>query len=469
MTKQLIQSLTTEAAGEALSALYSVAKSKAGREEIESLLGDREVLYSLVRSESPKVRKNAYRLLGALENSKDEAVLSKALETETTLFAVPSIILALGNLGAEQVLRKYSIPRSENPEMDKHIAAIASAYSKAMRQFDLDDTDQLKKLDRERTIRCLAPKGFGKELHSELRMLGFSGTQKGDSTEIFTSDIERVYRADCMVEALLPIAENVPLDPGLIAESAGKCIGKRYRIELRGYLKNRSKFIESLSGRIDGINNPSHYDCELRIECRNTAADLYWKLWNVPDSRYPWRTGTIPASIHPATASALAFHLKSLIRDRTVDVLDPFCGSGSLLFAAEKVCRCGHLVGVDQNRKAIDTARKNAEAVSSRTGFVCCDILRFRPRRKADIVLSNMPFGNRVGNHRDNERLYTAFLNRLPDLMKEDGTAILYTCEGRLLSLLLERSDHLICTDSFRTEAGGLTPWVYTVRCVKAE
>ena len=459
----LIQALSTEAAGEALSALCPSAKTKAGKEQIEAALGDRALLHTLLQSESPKVRKNTYRLLGALQNPIDAEPLCRALETETTLFAVPSLLLALGALGQRDALLAYTVPASTGPETDKHIAAIAAAYQKATEQFIATERETVSRLAAAREVRCYAPRGFEKELLAELDALGFTGRLEKGAVSILTADIARVMQADCLVEALLPIAADVPLDPVSIAKAAGKCIGSRYRIELRGYLKDRAKFIERLKTRLDGINSPSNYDCELRVECRNTSADLYWKLWNVPDERYPWRAGTIPASMHPATASALAWHLKGALDGARVSVMDPFCGSGTLLFCMEKVCKVKSLLGVDQSGKAVEIARKNAQAGKSRARFVCRDILRFSAKQGADVVLCNMPFGNRVGSHRDNERLYAAFVHKLRYLLADGGTALLYTTDGKLLERLLGNEKTLTLTETLRTEAGGLRPWVFIV------
>ena len=464
MIKALVLQLQTEAAGEALSALCAEAKTKAGRERIEAALGSRTLLYALLQSDSAKVRKNTYRLLGALGDPKDVPALSDALERETTLFAVPSLLLALGALGAKETLCAYTVPASLSAETDKHIALIAAAYDKAMQRFDRSERETVVRLKEARTVRCVAPKGFAKQLLRELETLGFSGKVRGDAVEVVGADIARIYGAACMVEALLPIAQDVPLEPEAIAKAAGACIGTRYRIELRGYLKDRARFIERLKARLDGINSASNYDCELRIECRNTSADLYWKLWNVPDERYAWRVGTIPASIHPATASALAWYAKDLLPLRRPMVLDPFCGNGSLLFAAEAAFACKSLLGVDQSARAVEIARKNAKAGGSRARFVCRDILRFSEKQGADLVLSNLPFGNRVGSHAQNERLYAAFVKKLPHLLNDGGVALLYTAEGRLLERLLKGSGALILTASFRTEAGGLCPWVFAVQ-----
>ena len=179
MIATLVNNLTTEAAGESLSALCSEAKTKAGREAIEAALGGRETLYALLLSESPKVRKNTYRLLGALQNPKDLPKLTESLQTETTLFAVPSLILAIGALGGEKTLRAYRVPASAGPETDKHVAAIAAAYGKAMQQFDRVETETVYRLPNAREILCYAPKGFSAQLREELESLGFSTASIG--------------------------------------------------------------------------------------------------------------------------------------------------------------------------------------------------------------------------------------------------------------------------------------------------
>jgi 16S rRNA G966 N2-methylase RsmD len=460
---ELIQQLNGETAVEALSALCALAKTKQGKAEIEALLSDRTVLSTLVHSELPKVRKNAYRLIGALEDERDAALLTSALETETTLFAIPSLLLALGRLGARDALEAYRVPVSDSPATDKHIAEIEIAYEKALQRFETPKAGTLEALDAPREILCFAPHGFSEQLKDELESLGFSGTVQGDAVKLFTRDVARVYRANCMTEALLPIALDVPMEPAAIAAAAKTCIGERYRIEIRGFLKDRSGFIERLKKLLDGRNNPSAYDCELRIDSRNDRCDLYWKLWNVRDERYPWRKGALPASMHPALAYALSRYALSLVSVPRPSVFDPFCGSGSLLFAAESQRACRQLLGVDKSGTAIEIARENAKAGKSRARFVCRDILRFESREGADLLLSNLPFGNRVGSHRENEQLYARFVRRLPNFLRDGGVAVLYTADAKLLERLLRENPRLSIREKRRTAAGGLSPWIFTV------
>ena len=464
MTAQLyVSQLSGEAAGEALSALCVLGKTKAGREEINALLGDRLSLWAAARSEKPKVRKNAYRLMGALEDGRDLPVLRASLQKEDTLFAIPSLLLALGKLGDEGTLRAYGPPASLSPETDGLVAQIVLARDKALQGFETYGAETITRLPAPRKVLCYAPEGFLDMLMEELQTLGFDPAAENGAAAVVTDRIDLVYQADCMAETLLPVARDVPLDADGIAQRVGMLPGDRYRIELRGYTRDRRKLIAALARALPGQNNPSAYDTELRVDCHMDRADLYLKLWNVADSRYPWRQRTVSASIHPATAACLVRYAKKFETRERPRVLDPFCGCGSLLFAREKLGPCRVLMGVDKSGTAVESARVNARAGKSKAAFVTKDILRFERREGFDLILSNLPFGNRVGSHEDNTRLYDRFVRRLPDLLSPGGTAVLYTMEYKLLKACLDRARGLTLRAQKRTEAGGLLPWIFVV------
>ena len=464
MTAQpYVSQLSGEAAGEALSALCVLGRTKAGREEINALLGDRLSLWAAARSEKPKIRKNAYRLMGALEDERDLPVLRASLQKEETLFAIPSLLLALGKLGDEGTLRAYGPPASLSPETDGLVAQIVLARDKALQGFETYGAETITRLPAPRKVLCYAPEGFLDMLMEELQALGFDPAAENGAAAVVTDRIDLVYQADCMAEALLPIARDVPLDAEGIAQRVGMLPGDRYRIELRGYTRDRRKLIAALAKALPGQNNPSAYDTELRVDCHMDRADLYLKLWNVADSRYPWRQRTVSASIHPATAACLVRYAKKFETRERPRVLDPFCGCGSLLFAREKLGPCRVLMGVDKSGTAVESARVNARAGKSKAAFVTKDILRFEGREGFDLILSNLPFGNRVGSHEDNTRLYDRFVRRLPDLLSPGGVAVLYTMEYKLLKACLDRARGLTLRAQKRTEAGGLLPWIFVV------
>ena len=89
--------------------------------------------------------------------------------------------------------------------------------------------------------------------------------------------------------------------------------------------------------------------------------------------------------------------------------------------------------------------------------------MRFEGREGFDLILSNLPFGNRVGSHEDNTRLYDRFVRRLRSLLAPGGVAVLYTMEYKLLKTCLDRTGGLVLRERKRTEAGGLLPWIFVV------
>ena len=451
-------------AGEALSALCACAKKADARAEINAALGDRRVLATLVLSPLPKVRKNVYRLVGALLTPADAELLIGALGREQTLYCVPSLLLALGALNQREALAAYTPPAPVSADTERQAADIRAALALALDRVSEDDAPPLTMLIKPQRIECRAPEGFSRYLADELSELGLSPVPNGDAVTVTTADIARVMRARCLREALLPTGGVVPLTAEAVARAACDCPGKRYRVELRASVPDRAVFIRKLCAAMGGSNSPSHYDCELRIEDARGGCRVYWMLKNVPDTRYPWRKETIAASMQPALGACLARLALARIGVERPRVLDPFCGSGTLLFSLEQQTRCAALIGVDQSADALEKAKRNAAAGNSRAVFVHKDCLKFRPDGRAfDLVIANLPFGNRVGTHTDNERLYAAFLRLLPELLGEHGVAVLYTMEQKLLSRLLKGAPALRVAGTFVTEAGGLLPRVFVI------
>lgn len=172
--------------------------------------------------------------------------------------------------------------------------------------------------------------------------------------------------------------------------------------------------------------------------------------------------------MNPAAAAAVLRFASDYL---TVNarVIDPCCGSGTLLFERGMLSPCASLTGVDISHKAIDCARVNAEAAVKTCGitqakFICNDIMRFESKRPYDELICNLPFGNRVGNHSSCERLYEGLLDRMGLLVKKGGIAVLYTMEFTLLKNLIRERRNIEILKQERTEAGGLTPMIFILR-----
>ena len=129
--------------------------------------------------------------MGALEDGRDLPVLREALQKEETLFAVPSLLLALGKLGDEGTLRAYEPPVSASPETDGLVAQIVLAKEKALQSFETYGQEQIDRLPAPRKVLCYAPEGFLDMLMEELQTLGFDPAAEigDDYAEAVSADV----------------------------------------------------------------------------------------------------------------------------------------------------------------------------------------------------------------------------------------------------------------------------------------
>lgn len=115
----------------------------------------------------------------------------------------------------------------------------------------------------------------------------------------------------------------------------------------------------------------------------------------VPLHRRSWRTRTVPGSLHPPVAAAMA-RLAQLAPGQVV--LDPFCGAGTLLLEAHELEPRARYVGLDRDPAAIAAARANATGRQLR--LASADTRRLTTaligRTTADRIVTNPPWNRRV-------------------------------------------------------------------------
>ena len=124
------------------------------------------------------------------------------------------------------------------------------------------------------------------------------------------------------------------------------------------------------------------------------------------DRRQVEREGSLP----PPIAAAMAFMTRPADDDT---VLDPVCGSGTLLAEAGGYAPAARLLGTDQDLQAVKTARRNlnsfAAAEIDHTDARALDL----PDESVSLVLANLPFGKQYGDVAENRTLYTEVLREI--------------------------------------------------------
>jgi len=188
---------------------------------------------------------------------------------------------------------------------------------------------------------------------------------------------------------------------------------------------------------------------------------LHWSRRNGRLQRLPW-----------STPGALADFLVRLAKLRSGQtVLDPCCGSGTILVSAG-LCGAGRLYGVDREQDSVRIARENLSAAGL-TGKVRlgdwldphgvgADDRQLAPGT-VDRVISNLPFGKQVGSHQGNRALYPVLLAEIARLLRPDGRAVLLTEDKRLFTATVQRTRGIKIVKERTFRYSGATPSAYMI------
>lgn len=482
--------LFCEGDGNALTFLCHCAKQARYLTRIDALLKeDTRPLYTALSAQNPKLRKNAALMMGQLCWPEFARPLAEALQREEIRYVRPTMLLSLGAIATEEAgeaLEGYTLQPAKSEEEQVHFNAEAEALDKARRTFLVFDEHTFTKLPKPYEVILRCPDMLSGGLARELAERGIrpAAVHSAD-VHVHTDDLLPLYQCRCFSELLLEISANSNPDPKSIAIKAKPFLEQLlpachtgrppfgYRVELRDQSpRDRAEMIRKITKVLDGDilqNCPSNYEAELRIEiARNGGAFIYCKLYTIPDTRFAYRVKSLPASISPVTAAAVLRHVEMYLGSGA-RVLDPCCGSGTMLIERQKLMPCSLLEGVDISGEAIDFARENGEAAGCDLSLTRKDCRCFGALTRYDEVISNLPFGNRVGSHEMNIKLYSNILDRLPQWLCPGGIAVLYTMEYTLMKRLVRERPNLKLLTEAKTSAGGLMPAIFVISLGRTE
>lgn len=144
---------------------------------------------------------------------------------------------------------------------------------------------------------------------------------------------------------------------------------------------------------------------------------------------------------HPAALKpTLAYVMLRLAGARDGDTIaDPMCGGGTVAIEAAWTFIASKIFCSDKNPKHIEGAKMNALAarVSGRIEFLVGDARRLHNlvgTESLDVVVTNPPYGIRLGSPSAVRRLYRDFIESLRLALASGGRAAIITTEGEYLS-----------------------------------
>ena len=216
-------------------------------------------------------------------------------------------------------------------------------------------------------------------------------------------------------------------------------------------------------GTATGLPEAEKGDLWIRIRPAKDGWETMVRLHARPIATRAWRVCNYEAALNATVAHAMAL-LSNPNDDQHVVNLG--CGSGSLLIEHRSISEVAHLVGIDHD----DTLLKCAEANIAASGLQGIELLNGNMLKtpfetaSMDALLADLPFGQNVGSHEDNTRLYPAVLREAARIAKPDACFVLITHEVNLIESLLRQSSVWQLEQSIRVTLRGLHPRIYVLR-----
>ena len=441
----------------------------------------RDIPSSIVSDDDPKVRKNAYELLGRLQNAEYLPLLMIAHEKEETLYVLPSVILALGRYSDRPDVRdllKNGLDTFIPLNNDKNDIAIKESYIKATNAFS--EREPLLFTDGDHMpfdviLTCPNARITQKDLSGiGINAMVFDAV----SGLVLAKDIRRLrslYSVRSFYDMGIYITDGEKPDKLLNDDSISFLItvlkelyGRddlHYRVDVTGRTitkKERADAVKITAAALMHtglINDVSSYDIEFRYVFIGQKFVLALFPGSVNDNRFSYRKKAISASMHPAVAASVC----SVIKDnstRNARIIDCFCGAGTLILE-RSFFPYGKLYASDISNDALSALNVNARTLGVKIeAFPHNAVQPFR--EKFDEVLANMPFGLRVSSHTSNEKLYSEFSDNLYSMLEDNGIAYMFTNDKKLFSDVFTKRFEI--TGRIRFQAGGLYPTLFILK-----
>lgn len=445
-----------------------------------------DTLYRGLLDEDPKVRCNSAVALGRLNVAESVGNITHALNLETSPWVRPSMVLALGAIGGPEVaayLASYQPDgASERIALMKaldHSAGVRSnwRFIKGLADAIPVELWTIGGLERVLAEDAKEKLSLAMEQVAECRMQ----TSTADAYSLFAlrtfaellvpltrAQLNAQYNVDEVRDIVAEMIRHEHLLERILSLHEGGQQIMRYRLEIRGRgLRHptRRAIIQEVTDLIAEansafVNSPSHYSVEIRMLLEENKAECLLKPFTIPDDRFGYRVRDVPAAINPVVAAGIMRLAPRLFAHGRV--LDPFCGSGTVLIERGFAGSYDRLVGVDISRTAVEAAQQNVRTA----GFANIDITRDDVRnisrmRPFDEIITNMPFGIRTSTHETNVSLYRDFFDLIPHILAEHGLVMIYTQEIQLTERLFRTSRHIRLSGIHRVVSGGLRPAIF--------
>ncbi len=438
-----------------------------GKEEVLQWERQTQSLQSFLSAEDAKIRKNAALALGLIGDEDSVDAIFEAYEKEDRLFVKSSYLTAMLSLDC----RKYSERLHEHyrrlcalvcsEEEKKHIRDEQKAMEELLFKLDGGKRHKFSGYDQESEVILTTNPAYreitARQIKSARPVLIPAGVK------VKTPDVRellaiRTFREMLFLTNANKHVEDTPeqiakelLESGLLEWIAARHEGEPpfyFRIERKkrmgedtsDFIHRLARCIEEMSGR-KLLNSTEHYEVEIRLNQNKDGTTFPCvKLYTIPMRRFSYRRRAVSTSMHPSVAALLMQLAKPCLREGA-QVLDPFCGVGTMLVERDLLVPAGDMYGTDIFGEAITGARENAKAAGMNINYIHRDAFDFTHKYLFDEIVTDMPDRGKK-TREEQDRFYGQFFEKAAELLKAGGVMVMYSDENGFVKKHLRlRSD----------------------------
>ena len=453
-----------------LIALKQMLKEEGALDTYLSMTEDDEMIAAFLKDEDPKTRKNAALVLGLVLSQESIDKLWEAYESEQQLFVKSAYLSAMQKLDCRsyeaQLKRRYKQLSAYEPQEEetKHIQEELMELRRMVIQFDGG-------ISRHPFTGYKHPQDFILTTLKNYQDTTSVQIENGVTriipmgVQVAAGDIREALNIRTFREMLFTIRcdKNLPPRPSVIANELARSNLMRmlgdmhegeapfyFRLEIRGSmpLDKKAGFAKKLAAEIEQrtnrflVNSTEHYEVEIRL-MENRTGGFYpcVKLFTIPMKRFSYRKYTTSASMHPSMA-ALLVELASNWLTEYAQVIDAFCGTGTLLMERMYALPVRNAYATDIFSDAIQGARENAGIAHMQINFILRSFMSFTHAFEFHEIWADMPVRGKKTKEEQDE-FYRAFFEKAQELLKIKGRIFLYCSENGLVKKYLRLLDEV--------------------------
>lgn len=421
---------------------------------------DFSVFYELLKNSDPKIRKNTAIVLGVLGNKDSVDKLYVAYKKEDVMYNMASYVEAIRKIDhtkyVEELkarfneLKKTPLTSDNKKHILEEMKQLKSIFGTGKQEFIGYDLVNECILTTNRNYKDITAAALKNIPHKDFTAGVIVKTDKlrqvlpirtydeilfiPDKVKTVTND--PIKAAGELVNG--GIKEYIFDRIGITGDRTGQDdnikVNFRTDLRLKGKKENND-FVKKFSSELEALtnwelsNSVSDYALEIRlIEGTSGKLNVLIKFNILKDVRFTYRKDTIAAGIKPYLAATLMQLASPYLKGNTT-VLDPFCGTGTLLAERELVANARMYYGIDIFGEAIEKAKSNLKSFGllKKTELINKDFFNFEHAYKFDEIVTDMPFVTENKSLKDIENIYASFFDKIDGLLEKKAVVVLYS------------------------------------------